>query len=147
MSATFVTLTQEDLFKSGGSATSLISIPQVDSIVGKSGLAIYNTVTMQLNETIQYFLTFDDVIKFIHFGKGLGSIAAEGILYSDCDGNLPGMGKLKGAISGLRGKEQEVTIGPITVTAIMTSVQLSITSEPDTMAPFVFNFSIVNHHL
>ena len=147
MAASFVTLSQQDLFASGGNATSLIKIPKVDDVVGKKGLAIYNTVTVQLNETIQYFLTFDDVIKFIHFGKGLGSIAVEGVLYSDCDGNLPGMTKLKGAISALRGKEQEITVGPLTVTAVMTSVQLSITSEPDTMAPFVFNFSVVNHHL
>lgn len=148
MAAAFMTLEQGDLFKSGaGGAQSLISIPQVDSIVGQGGLAIYSSVSLQLSETIQYFLTFDDVIKFMHFGKGIGTVTVEGILFSDCSGDLPGMSRVSSAISGLRGQPQVLVIGKIPVAAVMTNVQINITGEPDTMGSFIFTFSVVNHIL
>jgi len=147
MAATFIALSKDDVFKSGGTADHLVKIPEVDNIVGTSGLALYTEVSMQISETIQYFLTFDDVIKFIHFGKGLGTIAVQGIMFSDCSGDLPGLPKFSAAISALRGKEQDITIGDIGLTAIMTSAQVNLTGEPDTMGQFVFNFSIVNHQL
>jgi hypothetical protein len=115
--------------------------------MGNAGLAIYDTVSYQLNETIQYFLTFDDVVKFIHFGKGVGSLVANGLMFSDCDGEIIGLKKFEKAITDLRGKEQKITIGSAEFTAIMTSVQITITSDPDTMAHFTFNFSIVDHSL
>jgi hypothetical protein len=125
----------------------MIRIPSVDGIIGKSGLAIYNTVSFRLGETIQYFLTFDDIIKYIHFGKGLGSLTVEGTMFSDCDGNIPGMSKFQQAIRSLRGKGQILVVGNVAMAGIMTDVQLSVTSDPDTMANFVFNYSIVNHLL
>ena len=147
MAATFITLERGDIFKSGGGAQSMIRIPSVDGIIGKSGLAIYNTVSFRLGETIQYFLTFDDIIKYIHFGKGLGSLTVEGTMFSDCDGNIPGMSKFQQAIRSLRGKGQILVVGNVAMAGIMTDVQLSVTSDPDTMANFVFNYSIVNHLL
>lgn len=147
MPATFFTLDQDDVFQSTGSADAMIKIPKVDDIVGEEGLALYSSVGLQIGETIQYFLTFDDVIKFIHFGKGLGNITVEGIMYCSCDGDIPGISNFSTAISALRGKEQDISIGSIAVTAIMTSAQINIMSDPDTMAQFIFNFSIVNHTL
>lgn len=147
MSATLVTLISNDLFKSGGNADHMIKIPEVDDIMGLEGLAIYDTVSYQLNETIQYFLTFDDVVKFIHFGKGVGSLVANGLMFSNCDGELIGLKKFEKAITGLRGKEQKITVGSAEFTAIMTGVQITITSDPDTMAHFTFSFSIVDHSL
>ena len=148
MPATFFVLGKNDIFKQGsGAGQALITIPEVDRIIQQSGLAIYNNVSLQLGETIQYFLTFDDVIKFIHFGKGLGTLAVDGLMFVDCSGNLPGLGKYKAAISALRGKEQKINIGGIVVTAVMTSTQITIMSEPDTMAQFAFTFSVVNHNL
>ena len=147
MAATFFTLGKRDVFKSGGSADAMVYIPSIDRIVSKAGLAVYNSVSVQLGETIQYFLTFDDVIKFIHFGKGVGAITAEGTMYSNCDGNVPGLSKVASAISALRGKPVVLKIGSIMVAGVLTSSQVSLVGEPDTMAQFVFNFAVVNHHL
>jgi hypothetical protein len=147
MSATFFTLSKSDLFKSGGSASSLVSIPSVDSIVSKSGIAVYNSVSVQVGETIQYFLTFDDVIKFIHFGKGVGAVNVDGTIYSTCDGDLPGLSKVGSAISALRGSPVKVSVGPIVVTAVLTSAQVTVVGDPDTMANFLFNFAVVDHQL
>ena len=90
MGAVFVSLKGGDIFKNTP-GSHLIKVPKIDNILGKSGLALYTQVSVQLAETLQYFLTFDDVIKFIHFGKGLGNITAEGILFSDCSGTIPGL--------------------------------------------------------
>lgn len=147
MAATLVTLTDSDVFHSGGSSSGLVSIPEVDNIVGKEGLAIYNTVAMRLPETLQYFLTFDDVIKFIHFGKGLGEIQVEGTMFCDGAGDLPGINKYSAAIKGLRGKEQKISIGDIVVTAILTQSNVTVVGDPDTRADFSFSFAIVNHEL
>lgn len=142
------TNSSNDLFKSGGGgADGLIKIPGVDSIVGKGGLAVYDSVSLMLNETIQYFLTFDDVTKYIHFGKGVGSIQVQGTMYSDCKSSLPGAPKFASAVSSLRGKPKPMTVGSVTVTAILTTAQITVLSEPDTMAQFVFTFSVVNHQL
>ena len=81
MAAIFMNLSKSDFFHSGGSANPIF-IPRVEDLVSDHGfLALYTQVSVQLPETIQYFLTFDDVIKVIHFGKGVGSIVAEGIMY------------------------------------------------------------------
>lgn len=149
MPSSFVNLIKKDLFNSGGTADHMIIIPEVDSIMGEEGLAIYDNVTYQLNETIQYFLTFDDVIKFIHFGKGVGTLVANGMMFSNTDGELPGISAFENAITGLRGKEQLVYIGGgrAELTCIMSSSQITVTSDPDTMAHFTFNFGIVQHTL
>lgn len=147
MPAAYVSTSSGDLFKSGGGADHLVNIPYVNQIVGSGGLAVYDTVSVQLGETIQYFLTFDDVIKFIHFGKGVGAVTAEGTMFSLCDGTVPGAAQFAGAVTALRGKATYLTIGSVTVAAILTSAQLSLTSQPDTMGHFIFNFAVVNHQL
>jgi hypothetical protein len=154
MPGVFIRLSDNDLFKSGGSAQHLVKIPEVDKIVsatsgGNEGAAIYNSVSMQLNETMQFFLTFDDVIKFIHFGKALGSLTVEGTIFCDCKSDLPKLKKMADAITKLRGKEQRIVLGggAITMTAVMTSVGLSIVGDPDTIGNFVFNFAVVDHLL
>jgi phosphotransferase system IIA component len=147
MPATFITLSKQDIFQSGGAADAFIDIPGVRNIISKDSLAVYNTISVQLGETIQYFLTFDDVIKYIHFGKGLGTLTVEGMLFSDCDANIPGLKKYKQAFSLLRGEQIDITILPMVLTCVMTGSQFTILSEPDTMAQFAFSFSIVNHTL
>jgi hypothetical protein len=148
MPAAFFSLGANDVFKQNiGNGQALVTIPEVDKIVERDGLAIYNNVSLQLSETIQYFLSFDDVIKFIHFGKGVGALVVDGTLFGDCYGNIPGLNKFRAAVTELRGEEQIVTIGGMVVTAIMTQAQVSLVGDPDTMAQFNFTFSIVDHGL
>lgn len=147
MPAVFFTLSKQDIFKSGGSASSLVTIPSVDAIVEESGLALYDSVSMQLGETIQYFLTFDDVIKFIHFGKALGSVQVEGTMFCDCEGDLPGIPKFAEAFRKLRGEKVKVVIGGIVLESVMTSASVTVIADSDTMAHFTFTFSVVSHQL
>jgi hypothetical protein len=148
MAATYYSAGGGDLFKrQTGGASSILKIPLLDDIIGTSGLAIYSDVTMQLGETIQYFLTFDDVIKYVHFGKGVGNIAVSGVLFSDCSGQMPGAARFLQAFSSLRGKSQQITLGNQTFTVIVTNCNLSLLAEPDFMANFQMIFSVVDHQL
>lgn len=147
MGAAFVSLKGGDVFKNTPGASHLIKVPKIDGILGKSGLALYTQVSVQLGETLQYFLTFDDVIKFIHFGKGLGNITAEGILFSNCSGDIPGMPQFFQAFSGLRGKKETITVGGTAFTVVISSASVTAIGDPDTMAYFQAVFSIVDHQL
>jgi hypothetical protein len=148
MPAHFFTYSGGDLFRtSGGGGAYLVSIPLVNSLIGPGGLAVYTNVTLQLSETLQYFLTFDDVVKYIHFGKGVGSVTVEGIMFSDCSGDVPGAKKFSSIYSGLRGRTTQISVGGTTVRAVLTTGTISIISEPDTMAQFSFSFAIVDHQL
>jgi hypothetical protein len=150
MSASFITLSDKDLFKSGsGAASHMIKIPEVDNVVDISGggLALYDSVALHSGETIQYFLTFDDVIKYIHFGKALGTIIVEGTMFSNCKGELPGLKLFHQAISKLRGVQQEIVLGEKTFTVVMSNSNVNIQGDPLTHAKFTFNFSVIDHDL
>lgn len=146
MSAVLVAHGGKDMFKTGGSASHMLHIPAVQSIVSsQGGIAMYNTVSVKLSETIQYFLTFDDVIKVIHFGKAVGALNVEGTLFSDCSGNIPGLKNFTAAFYALRGKVVPAVIGSFALKVIMTDAQVTVIGHPDTLADFSFQFSIVNH--
>ena len=133
-----------ELFKQGGGAQ-IVKIPAVDNIVGEDGLAVYSSVSFQVNETIQYFLAFDDIIKFIHFGKAVGNVTAEGIMYCDCTGDIPGLSYATSAISALRGNAVELHLGGYIVTGVLNSATITALADQDTFGQFSFNFAIVNH--
>jgi hypothetical protein len=146
MPASLINSSSGDVFSSGaGGASAMISVPGVDGIVG--GLAVYDTVSMQINDTIQYFLTFDDAIKYIFFGKGVGTFTAEGTMYCTCDGSIPSLSAWAGAVGALRGQPSTASIGGATATVVLTSAQVNVVGEPDTMAKFIFTFAIVDHQL
>lgn len=134
----------DELFKQGGGAQ-LVKIPAVDRIVGENGLALYSSVSFQVNETVQYFLAFDDVIKFIHFGKAVGAVTAEGIMYCDCSGDIPGLPWATSAVGDLRGLAVELTLGTYVVTGTLTSATITALADQDTFGQFSFTFAIVNH--
>lgn len=144
MPASMINASGGDLFKSGGGgASGLIRIPAVDSLVGAGTLAIYDSVSIQLNETTQFFLTCDDIVKFTHFGMGVGTVIAEGTMYCTCSGSIPSAAKFEGAVRSLRGKPITAMVGGTTVTAVLNSAQLTIVGDPDTMAHFVFNLAVI----
>jgi hypothetical protein len=135
------------MFGKGGGAQGMVSIPAVDSIVGGGNLAVYDSVSIQINDTIQFFLTFDDVVKYVFFGKGIGSVVAEGTMYSTCGGGIPALRACASAVGSLRGAKVSVSIGGFAVSAIFTSAQVSVISEPDVMGKFVFNLAAIDHHM
>ncbi len=124
-----------------------VKVDVIDSLVGKANMAIYTDITAQINETIQFFLTFDDLVKYFHFGKGLGSISISGMIFSNCEGSMPGLTKMYSILGQNRGKLITVSFGSMWFQGVMTSVSTSIVGEPDTIASFNIQLAVTNHGL
>src|SRR5574343_108699 len=75
-----------------------VDCKQLNSLFSNTAAESYFTVVTDLgienNETIQFFLSFDDFINYFYFGKGIGSIALSGMIFTDCVGNMPGLNNL-----------------------------------------------------
>jgi hypothetical protein len=143
MAAVFVSGSTDIFQNNSGGASGLITIPAVDGLV--KGITVYDSVSVQMGETLQFFLTFDDVTKFIHFGQAIGSVQAQGTMYSDCNGQIPSASQFSGAYNSLKGSAVSISIGGTTVKAVLNSAQLTVVNEQDIMAHFSFNFSIVQN--
>jgi len=148
MAAAFIALQTDDLFYSGGTVAHLVDIPEFSRLLTPAALILYTDVNIQLGEVLQFFLTFDDVAKFIHFGKGTGALVVNGLMFSDCTGGIPGLPVfLEGVFAQLRGKKVTILVGGTAFTCAMSSASVNITAEPDTMAQFQLVFTIVHHNL
>ena len=113
------------------------------------GMLILTTgVGIETSETIQYFLTFDDVIDFMWFGKGVGSLVVSGMAFLDCSGSFNSLAAFYGWVASNRGKVVNVSLagntwfsGPVAGTSV------NIMSEPDTYAEFTVHIAMTNHSL
>ena len=124
-----------------------IRIDFLDAIVGQSGLAIYTEVSAQLNETIQFFLTFDDIVKYFHFGKGLGNITIAGIIFMNCSGEMPGITQFFSQLGQNRGQLLTISIGATWFQGVISSATIDVVGDPDTMANFSITLAMTNHGL
>jgi hypothetical protein len=69
-------------------------------------------------------------------------------MYSACDGGgIPALQACAAAVTQLRGKKVNVSLGGFAVAAILTSAQVTVVSEPDIMGKFVFNMAAIDHHM
>jgi len=146
MPATFLKLVKQDIYRSAGVPSGLV-IPKVDEVVKPDVIAMYDSVGTQLGEVCQFFLAFDDVIKFIHFGKALGNIQIEGTMYANCDYGIPAFPKYKDAFSALRGIPQTIQVYDVVMEAVMTSSSVTVIGDPDTLAKFSFQFAVIDHQM
>ena len=148
MAAVFIANDRDGIFQQGFSTAPFVSIDALDSLVGaESNLIIYTDIAVQTNEVVQYFLTFDDVIRYIHFGKGLGSLVVNGLMFSDCDSSVPGTTQFYTMIRQYRGKKVTLSMGSFTCSAILNVSSASIVGEPDTMVNFSLQLAIVESNL
>jgi hypothetical protein len=145
MAAVFITYQANDIFQYiPGDSSSLVNIENLDDLVNNEGaLAIYTDIAISTSEITQFFPTFDDIIHFLHFGKGLGNITVNGILFSDCTHGIPGLTPFYQAFQSMRGKKVAVSMGGISFYANVTTSNCTISGEPDTMAQWQVSMQIV----
>jgi hypothetical protein len=144
MGAYFYSYNNNDVFQTTQSDGSIIQIDFLNSVVTNANLIMYTSVGIQTSEIIQYFLTFDDVIDYFHFGKGLGTVIATGIIFADKNQNLPGVNALYSAFGSVRGKTVKVSLGSYGATAVVVSSSVDVVGEPDTMAQFTITLNIIS---
>ena len=144
MAAFFYTYNNNDIFQTIASAGSIVSIDFLDNVVNADNYLIYSSVRVDTSEIIQYFLTFDDVIDYFHFGKGLGNVIVSGIIFADCEQNLPGVSALYDAFGGVRGKDVKVSFGAYSCSAVVVNSSIEIVGDPTTMGNFTITLNIIS---
>ncbi len=155
MGAVFYSLdTEKALFKGGFPVISPVEIDFLSDLVNERTMAIVTSIGIQNTETIQFFLSFDDLVSYFYFGKGIGTISIAGILFSDCEGNIPSMSKKStdknsfyGLIGNRRGQEVIVSAGEYSFTGVISSFSTNTMAEPDTMSEFQITLQMIEHTL
>lgn len=135
-----------DVFRDGIQANTSVRVPFLNSLVGSSGFSIITDVSIQNSDTVQFFLTFDDLISYFYFGKGLGAITINGIMFTDCNGNVPGADVFYGQISRFRGVPVDISFGSAVFTGIISSFTTNSESEFQTTS-FSIALTIIDHSL
>ena len=126
----------------GGGGTPFVKIEAIDGALN-SGLAIYTSVTVTVNETVQYLLTLGNSIRYIDFGKGLGVVNVNGTIFTDCSSSLASA-KFFSIVNPLKGTVCAISMMDYSCNAVLMSATVEIVAEPDTMANFSLYFNIVN---
>lgn len=121
-------------------------------LLDEDTVLITTNISVQTNETIQYFLSLGDFINWFHFGKGLGSVIIEGIAFPKCNQGLIGINKLFYITKQMKEanlKKQTITIsiGEGVLECVLNSVNLTMLTEPNIYMQFSLNLTIVNHNL
>jgi hypothetical protein len=143
MAAIFHTYSN-NVFKLRGSSSGLVSVGSFDSAADSEGmLTMYTDVDVHLVEVTQFFLTFADQIRYIHFGKGVGTVTVRGVCFSKCSGELPGASAFYSIVQGQRGKRTDISVADYKCGAVLVDVQTNLTAEPDTMMNYTLTFNIV----
>lgn len=114
----------------------------------ESTLSIITDVSINGNETIQFFQTFDDLISFYYFGKGLGNISLTMMLFCSCDSNnAPGLDKVLERIGQIRGSFVDFSIGKVTFSGVLTSYNVQMVGEPVLHFIVNINLAMIDHTL
>lgn len=143
------TPTARTVFKSGFAVNNSIYIPFLSNLVGPGGSLIVTEVTLQHNDSVQYFLTFDDFINYYYFGKALGSISITGMLFSDCSGDFRSLNTLMARLASIRGTTQKISFGNTTFTGVMSTFTLKASSDASSIQAldFMVQLSVIDNSM
>lgn len=150
MAAAFVSLSSgESIFKSNFIANNVVSVDFLNSLMlnPKKASTIITDVSIDSEDTIQYILTFDDVVNWFHFGRGLGQINIRGMIFTDCDGKVPGLGLFHQAISRSRGKVVTISMGWITFDGLIQRFNTTLTADPAPVIEFSVSVTVISHSM
>ena len=140
-------LFRSEIFKSGINVLTSVRVPFLDTLLAPSNLALITEMSIQNNETVQFFMTFDDAINWFYFGKGLGTLSIRGMLLT-CEGGTPGLPVLlDDVMRKTRGKSVDVSLGNAVFRCLLTSFNMSLSQDPSPVVEFTLNLSIYSHNL
>ena len=136
-----------EFFKGDLHLVSSVYVDFLQNFIGSDSLAIVTQVGIQNSDTIQYIMTFDDVINFFYFGKGMGSITISGMLLSNGNGELPGAYRFHNDVIGsARGKRVKVSMGNTVFVGVISNFGINVIADPN-VAEFTISLSVVNHNI
>jgi len=111
-------------------------------------LGLVTSVGMQIQESIQYFLTFDDIINYLHLGKGVGNISIEGIAYPNCAYTFPALRTFFSIVSANRGQIMKTSfIGGGAFSGPLIAASSVAQGGDGTIVSFAAQIAITSHSL
>lgn len=149
MGAIFYKFSDNQMFKNSVGSGGLAVCSALDTFNEEaSNISIITNVGFHVAETIQFFQSFDDLVHFFYFGKGLGSVTFNMLLFLGCDSSeAPGLNKLLESLGNMRGKETEMHLGNIAFTGVLTDFSITVESEPETHYLATINLAMINHQM
>lgn len=148
MAAIFYNYSDDNMFKNSvSSGAAPISTNLFEDLQNENMLCIISQISITHNDVVQFFMTFDDFIHHYYFGKGVGSISISGMIFTNCQGGMPGLLAFYQRIANVRGKEVIMSTPGVTFTGVLLDCNVTMVAEPETMASFTANFAMVNSNL
>lgn len=136
-----------NIFKSGLQINTAVSIPFLNNLIGAAGYCAVSNVSINNQDTVQFFQTFDDFISYFYFGKALGDLVINGILVTDGDGNVPGLNAFYDKISNIRGERVLISFGNVVFTCVLVGFSTTAITEPADITDFTLQLKIIDHSL
>jgi hypothetical protein len=149
MAAVFYNSSQnESLFKGDIAVVNAVQIDFLKNFVGPASMAIITSVGAQNGDIFQYFITFDDVISYFYFGRGIGTITVSGIIFADCRGQMNGLNDFYvGGIGGARGRPVNVSIGRTVFRGVVSNFTTNTVADPNYMTEFTVTIQVLSHNI
>jgi len=145
-----------NVFKGGQTIYDSVHLGFLSSLIDSRSMVMISDVSMQNRDTIQYFLTFNDLVSYFYFGKGLGTLSISGFVLGSPDNldnptttSFPGMANLLSRIGRIRGKEVSVLFGGHIFWCVLSSFTFRANAEDQNINMIEFNLQldIINHTL
>jgi hypothetical protein len=148
MAAIFYSINQAtDVFRGGFQVNTSVRVPFLSNLVGPNGYAVVNSVSVNSVDTVQYFLTFDDLISYFYFGKGLGAMNISGLIFADCGGFMPGIDIFYSQIARWRGRTVDISFGSAVFRGVISNFTCTANAEPDNTVEWSVTLNIIDHSL
>lgn len=141
-------ISNNSLFKGDIAVVNAVQVDFLSNFVGPNTMAIINSVGVTNGDIFQYFITFDDVISYFYFGRGIGNINITGMIFSDCRGQMNGLNNLYiGAIGPARGRPVNVSVGRTIFRGVLSNFSTTTVAEPTYMTEFSLTMQVLTHNI
>ena len=124
-----------------------VRVQSLQGLENAGNVTIITDSQINMRDTNQFFMSFDDKIHHYHFGKGLGTISVQGLILPNCKGELAGVKALFQKIGKMRGKTETISVGSHTFTGVLVDSTVTFSGEPMTNAVFQINFAMIDHSI
>jgi len=149
MAAIFYQYGNNSIFKNSVGTGALLFCADLDDFsASSSNMSVVTDIGIHVQETVQFFQSFDDFIHYYYFGKGLGSITINMLFFQDCtSGTAPGLAKILQRIGEKRGKTLDVSIGNVVFTGVLMDFSITVMSEPETHYAISLHLGMTDHKM
>lgn len=137
----------KEFFKAGIQVINSVNVEFLGKLLDDKSLTVITELSAQTSEVVQFFTSFDDIINWFYFGKGVGTLTISGMLLTN-DKGTPGLPILLDEVMrNTRGKMVGVSIGNAAFNCVLTGLSFQMTQDPSPVVSFHLNLGIVGHSL